>query len=131
MGDPISKQHPHQNAILGKSAAEWSRTLADQYRCDRRVNSQICGLQMIFGCEYGDPLGTNDPIGEQRGILLFQDRSAPGVTISFGGVALWVWLEPYTFICSLGSGDGKTALPETCDPNGYSDTFNLGGHANP
>jgi len=25
---------------------------------------------------YGDPLGTNDPLGEQRGMLFFQDRSA-------------------------------------------------------
>jgi hypothetical protein len=35
---------------------------------------------------YGDPLGTKDPGGEQRGILFFQDRSAnAGSTPSWGG----------------------------------------------
>jgi len=34
---------------------------------------------------YGDPLGSADPSGVQRGILFFQDRSASSVSASWGG----------------------------------------------
>jgi Putative Flp pilus-assembly TadE/G-like len=35
-----------------------------------------CQAPSAGGTNYGDPLGTNDPLGEQRGMLFFQDRSA-------------------------------------------------------
>jgi len=46
------------------------------------------GANLLFGActgYYGDPAGTSDPLGEQHGFLLFQDRSATSVNPNWSG----------------------------------------------
>jgi hypothetical protein len=81
---------------------------------------------------YGDPLGTSDPIGEQRGIVLFQDRSADLATAknqpSFGGGgAFGVAGSLYFHYCSASSGDGTTA--ESCPNTNFTDQLTLSGNS--
>jgi hypothetical protein len=52
------------------------------------IPSSLDGNVLLAPCSgtYGDPLGTSDPIGEQRGILFFQNRStSTGASPSYGG----------------------------------------------
>jgi len=74
---------------------------------------------------YGDPLGSADPSGEQRGMLFFQDRdSQPAnqpkwhASGSFGLIG-----NMYFHYCKSSSGAGSGA---NCDPSAFSDVFNLG-----
>ena len=77
---------------------------------------------------YGDPLGTNDPIGEQRGLLFFQDRSAAAVSASFGGGGAFGLVGgAYFHYCGAGFGDGTTAPPASCSASAYTDSFALQG----
>lgn len=79
---------------------------------------------------YGDPLGANDPLGEQRGMLFFQDRSAnlaaahPTKQPSWqGGGAFGLAGNLYFHYCAsstAGSGSG-------CSSSAYTDQFSLGG----
>jgi putative Flp pilus-assembly TadE/G-like protein len=81
---------------------------------------------------YGDPLGTNDPIGEQRGIVFFQDRSADLATAknqpSFGGGgAFGIDGTFYFHYCSSTSGDGTEA--QSCSTSDYTDQLTLSGNS--
>ena len=51
------------------------------------ATTTIQGNVLIAPCTgyYGDPLGSSDPQGVQRGMLFFQDRSASGVSANWGG----------------------------------------------
>jgi putative Flp pilus-assembly TadE/G-like protein len=51
------------------------------------ATTTIQGNILIAPCTgyYGDPLGSSDPLGVQRGMLFFQDRSASGVSANWGG----------------------------------------------
>jgi hypothetical protein len=51
------------------------------------ATTTIQGNVLIAPCTgyYGDPLGSSDPLGIQRGILFFQDRSASGVSATWTG----------------------------------------------
>ena len=94
------------------------------------VNGGVGGNVLLGPCTgpYGDPLGTNDPIGEQRGILFFQDRSAAGVTGSYGGGGAFGLVGGgYFHYCGPGFGDGTTAPVTSCSPSAYTDTFSLQG----
>ncbi len=54
---------------------------------------------------YGDPLGTGDPAGEQRGLLFFQDRSA-AASPSWGGSAQFLLAGALYFHQCNSSGTG-------------------------
>jgi hypothetical protein len=83
---------------------------------------------------YGDPLGTNDPIGEQRGIVFFQDRSADLATAKNqpnfgGGGAFGLDGTLYFHYCSSSSGDGTTAPPSSCSTSDYTDQLTMNGNS--
>jgi Flp pilus assembly protein TadG len=79
---------------------------------------------------YGDPLGANDPLGEQRGMLFFQDRSAdlasshpPKQPSWQGGGSFGLAGNLYFHYCNsatAGSGGG-------CPTSAFTDQFSLGG----
>jgi len=74
---------------------------------------------------YGDPLGTADPEGEQRGFLFFQDRSVGAVSANWnGGGAFTLAGNMYFHYC-----DSTTSLSGVnCNfTSGYTDVFTLGG----
>ncbi|MGH9502107.1 MAG: TadE/TadG family type IV pilus assembly protein [Terriglobales bacterium] len=90
----------------------------------------IGGMVLLGPCAgpYGDPLGTDDPIGEQRGIVLFQDRSAAGITASFGASSAFGLVGgAYFHFCGAGFGDGTTAPVASCSNAAYTDDFGLQG----
>jgi hypothetical protein len=60
---------------------------------------------------YGDPLGLNDPLGEQRGMLFFQDRTASGVNPAWSG----------------GGSFGLAGVMYFHNTASFNDTFSLGG----
>jgi len=51
------------------------------------ATTTIQGNILLAPCTgyYGDPLGSSDPLGVQRGMLFFQDRSASGVSATWTG----------------------------------------------
>jgi hypothetical protein len=51
------------------------------------ASTALQGNILVAPCTgyYGDPLGAKDPLGVQRGILFFQDRSASAVSATWGG----------------------------------------------
>src|SRR5258708_6726768 len=51
------------------------------------IPASLTGNVMLGPCSgtYGDPLGAADPLGVQRGILFFQDRSVLSANQSWGG----------------------------------------------
>jgi hypothetical protein len=79
---------------------------------------------------YGDPLGANDPLGEQRGMLFFQDRSAnlasthpPNMPSWQGGGAFGLAGNIYFHYCaSATAGSGGN-----CPSSAFTDQFSLGG----
>ena len=94
------------------------------------IGAGIGGNVLLGPCAgpYGDPLGTNDPIGQQRGILFFQDRSVGGITASFGGGGAFGLVGgAYFHFCGAGFGDGTTAPVASCSPAAYTDDFSLQG----
>ena len=76
---------------------------------------------------YGDPLGVDDPLGEQRGMLFFQDRlgnlaAASKKPLWSGGGAFGLAGNLYFHYCPAGTGPGG------CDStNGFTDQLELGG----
>jgi len=100
----------------------------------KNLPSTITGNLLMAPCggPYGDPLGTNDPIGEQHGILFFANRSL-NMSLksvgqpSFGGGGTSAALGSlYFHYCN--SPDG-TGLDTNCKlpPNGYLDQLTLQG----
>lgn len=79
-------------------------------------------------CDYnfGDPLGTNNPIGEQRGILFFQNRTVNATNNPSwgGGGSMLLAGSMYFHQCANG---GTDAAGLTCDNALFNDIFNLGG----
>ena len=75
----------------------------------------------------GDPLGVDDPVGEQRGMLFFQDRlgnlaAASKKPLWSGGGAFGLAGNLYSHYCPAGTGPGA------CDStNGFTDQLELGG----
>jgi hypothetical protein len=81
------------------------------------------------GTNYGDPLGANDPLGEQRGMLFFQDRSAnlaaAGNQPSWGGGgAFGITGIMYFHYCNSADGAG---LGTNCNSAAYTDNLSLQG----
>lgn len=73
---------------------------------------------------YGDPLGTDDPLGMQRGMLFFQDRSVTNATPTWGGGGTFLLAGDMYFHSCNASGTG-----EGCGTAGtyYTDNFTLQG----
>jgi len=81
------------------------------------------------GTNYGDPLGVDDPLGEQRGMLFFQDRSAnlaaAGNQPSWGGGgAFGITGIMYFHYCNSADGAG---LGTKCAPAAFTDKLSLQG----
>jgi len=78
---------------------------------------------------YGDPyeyLGQTDPLGEQRGFLLFQDRSYTNMNQSWGGGGSFLLAGTMYFHSCNAAGTGTP-----CGAAGtfYTDTFTLQGNS--
>jgi Putative Flp pilus-assembly TadE/G-like len=88
----------------------------------------IQGNVLVAPCTgyYGDPLGSSDPLGIQRGILFFQDRSASNVNASWGGAGQFLLAgSMYFHHCnSSGTGSGCGAPPTY-----YDASFSLSGNS--
>jgi hypothetical protein len=79
---------------------------------------------------YGDPLGASDPIGEQRGMLFFQDRSAgggSGVNPNWGGGGQFLLAgNMYFHQCN----SSTTGAGTNCATSGaYNDVLSLQGNS--
>lgn len=76
---------------------------------------------------YGDPLGTNDPVGEQRGMLFFQNRataSAASGDWSGGGQFL---LSGNIYIHQCVTSGSDTGIG--CSSSAYTDSMGFGGNS--
>jgi len=86
----------------------------------------LTGNVMLAPCfgTYGDPLGALDPIGVQRGILLFQDRASLSANPSWGGGGSFLLAGTMYFHSCNASGTGSP-----CGAAGtyYNDIFTLQG----
>jgi hypothetical protein len=79
---------------------------------------------------YGDPLGTDDPIGEQHGVVFFGNRSAnlaaAGTQPAWGGGGTAALLGSlYFHYCN--SPDG-TGLGSNCPTSAFTDQMTLQGN---
>lgn len=113
-------------------------------QCAASSNPLLSGIPALTGnvllgpCEaaagepqqqpYGDPLGTGDKSGEQRGILFFQGRDTQPANQptwqangSFGLIG-----SIYFHSCASTSSSDSGA---NCDPTAFGDVFNLGSGA--
>ena len=98
----------------------------------------ITGNLLMGACTgpYGDPLGTDDPIGEQHGIVFFQNRAVNlgGTQPSWGGGGTAAILgSMYFHYCN--SDDDKpsgtppiTGLGSKCNPSAFTDQISLQGN---
>jgi hypothetical protein len=75
---------------------------------------------------YGDPLGTSDPLGVQRGFVFFQDRSGTSIQPSWGGGGQFLLAGTMYFHSCNSSGTGVS-----CGDAGtyYNDVFTLKGNS--
>jgi hypothetical protein len=65
-----------------------------------------------------------DPLGENRGMLVFQDRGATGAPVNFGGGgSLTLAGNIYVHNC----GSATAGAGTSCSSTAYTDTFSLGG----
>jgi hypothetical protein len=76
---------------------------------------------------FGDPLGTSDPFGEQRGVLLFQDRAVnAGTNPSWdGGGSSLLAGTIYLHQCVTSGSD----TGQGCVSGAYNDLVSLGGNS--
>lgn len=92
------------------------------------ATTAIQGNILLAPCTgyYGDPLGSSDPQGVQRGMLFFQDRSASGVTATWGGGGQFLVAGIiYIHHCNA-SGTGKSCGAPTTY---YDAAFSLSGNS--
>jgi hypothetical protein len=99
--------------------------------CQKPTVTSVCGVNCTYN--YGDPLGPNDPLGEQRGMLFFQDRSSnlaaetPKNQPSWGGGgAFGLTGIMYFHYCNSADGAGKGT---NCNSGAYTDQLSLQGVA--
>jgi Putative Flp pilus-assembly TadE/G-like len=88
-----------------------------------------CNAPTGGGTNYGDPLGTNDPLGEQRGMLFFQNRSANLAAAGNqpnwdGGGSFGLTGLMYFHYCNSADGAG---LGTHCNAAAYTDQLSLQG----
>ena len=115
-------------ATSGNSAGQ--PFFADSLKCSggetlpSNVPLTLEGNVLLGPCRgyYGDPLGTSDPAGEQRGILFFQNRSqAPANPPQWGGAAFALAGSLYFHDCA----SGVTGGGELCDSAAAAATLTL------
>jgi len=93
------------------------------------IPSAISDSVLLGPCTgtYGDPLGTNDPIGEQRGVLFFQNRAtSSSAQPNWGGSGQFLLAGTMYFHQCATSGT-DTGL--NCQPTAYNDVLTLTGNA--
>jgi hypothetical protein len=93
------------------------------------IPSAISDSVLLGPCTgaYGDPLGTNDPLGEQRGVLFFQNRAtSSSAQPNWGGGAQFLLAGTMYFHQCATSGT-DTGL--NCQPTAYNDVLTLTGDA--
>jgi len=73
---------------------------------------------------YGDPLGTSDPIGEQRGILFFQNRSQSASATYQGGGSMLLAGALYFHQCVTSGSDTGVG----CSSGAYNTILHLNGN---
>jgi hypothetical protein len=91
-----------------------------------------CQAPTAGGTNYGDPLGTSDPLGVQRGMLFFQDRSgnlaAAGNQPSWGGGGSFgLTGVMYFHYCNSADGAHLGSNCNTGTTTGYTDQLSLQG----
>jgi Flp pilus assembly protein TadG len=87
-----------------------------------------CQAPTAGGTNYGDPLGVNDPLGEQRGMLFFQNRDSTNVVGTWdGGGSFGLAGMMYFHSCLNGAGNGGGGGCSTT--TGFTDSFHLQGGA--
>jgi hypothetical protein len=88
----------------------------------------IQGNVLMAPCSgyYGDPLGSSDPQGIQRGMLFFQDRSASTVSANWGGVGQFLIAGILYFHHCNASGTGEGC---GAPPTYYDGAFSLSGNS--
>jgi hypothetical protein len=85
--------------------------------CTAPTVSSLCAPNCAIN--YGDPAGTGNPIGQQRGMLLFQNRSQSGATASFQGTGDFLFSgNVYIHHCG-GAGTGGTG----CSGSAFTDSL--------
>lgn len=88
----------------------------------------LTGNVLLAPCTgtYGDPLGATDPIGVQRGMLFFLDRSVTNANPTWGGGGTFLLAGDMYFHSCNASGTG-----ENCGAAGtyYTDNFTLQGNS--
>jgi hypothetical protein len=88
----------------------------------------LTGNVLLGPCSgtYGDPLGTDDPIGEQHGMLFFRNRSSSsGVNDSWGGGGTFAAVGTMYLHQCVTSGSDTGVSCSTA--NAYNDTLTLQG----
>ena len=88
--------------------------------------ASLGGSVLLAPCTgtYGDPLGTGGPLGEQRGILFFQDRSASANPAWQGGGQSLLAGSLYFHHCNASGTGTSCGSPTTY----YDTTLSMGGN---
>jgi hypothetical protein len=98
--------------------------VASNSQIPNNLPASLTGNVMLDPCSgsYGDPLGAADPLGVQRGILFFQDRSVLSANQSWSGSFLLAGMMYFHSCNAAGTGTA-------CGTAGtyYNDMFTLHG----
>jgi hypothetical protein len=92
------------------------------------TGSTLCAPNCTLN--YGDPLGASDPLGEQRGMLFFQNRSgnlaaAANQPLWQGGAAFGLAGNLYFHYCASSTAGGGAG----CSSTAFTDQLSLGGNS--
>lgn len=119
------------------STTSGSGSLANGIKCTStstvpsNLPGTLTGNVLLAPCTgpYGDPIeavGGTDPLGEQRGMLFFQDRSASGVSASWGGGGSFLLAGTMYFHHCNATGTGTSCGSA---PTYYDAMFSLAGNS--
>jgi hypothetical protein len=121
------------NSNSGKKCAAPFTTLDEKCTPSSQIPSNIPnsldGNVLLGPCSgtYGDPLGTSDPVGEQRGILFFQNRSQnAGMNPSYGGGGSMLTAGAMYFHQCVTTGGVDTG-GVGCPSSAFNTTLNFNG----
>ena len=91
------------------------------------IPATINGNMLLAPCTgtYGDPLGTSNPIGEQRGILFFQNRTRQATALWGGGGDSTFSGMIYIHQCVTSGNDTGTG----CSASAYRSGLSMGGNS--
>ena len=119
-------------ASLGTGQLQFGVKCTAASQVPANLPATITGNLLMGPCTgpYGDPLGTDDPIGEQHGIVFFGNRSAnlaaAGTQPAWGGGGTAALLGSlYFHYCN--SPDG-TGLGSNCPTSAFTDQMTLQGN---